>query len=541
MKNRRFLATAALAVIALFAVSSCRKSPGSRRPGGEVDPAEKFTDNPAWNITYNGREVDTDSDGTFVVDPIYVKSSDRLSYFVDLISASDYTSKYRSKVESFIQASYKSNFVADWVTTGDSRTSFNALDAGDGEWVAIAYEIKDGKLGSNYSFCKFRTRAITMREDKSFEISYAGRQDYREQDGSISVVDRISVKSYSDYPYYVSVTYPEYLRDNYNGDPVAFFNAELDAVAGGLADNEDFTGYLYSKDTDVLFDRLRHGDWTAYAYGVDNLGNLTGNWSKLDFDVEEEVASAEFSKWLGTWTVGGKSIDGKTNTYYTIDITSAENNCFYTIGNWENNKDFLFETGFGRNGGTMVFRSQYLASGTAKEYQTKDNPDGNFDIAFIGNIKVGSQTYSIDYLDSDYDIATATLSADGSTASVNPERIRVSIDNQVVTESFSSMQFVDWTFDGSIAVYSESIPALPMTMTKISGPDGTKANVRARKLPQRKTPAATAKPATKASANTASHRSAGTEVLRSSAIRSGSAQTAARRTVKTSDAVLNGR
>ena len=513
MKSRHIIPAIAMMVLAVLAVSSCRKSPGQRRPGKEEGPKVTFTDNPDWNITYNGREVDVDGDGTFVVDPIYVSSSDRLSYFVDLISMDEYASAYRSKVESFIQGSYKNNFNADWVVSGDSRTAFNALDAGDAEWVAIAYEIDgSGKLGSNYSFCKFRTKAITMREDKSYEITYGGREDYLEKDGSISVVDRIKVKSYSDYPYYIDITYPDYIRENYSGDPVGFFNDVLDGVASGLGDGEDFTGYISKGNSDVLFDRLRHGDWTAYAFGVDNLGNLTGNWSKLNFDIEEEKASEEFSKWLGTWTIGGKATDGKTSKYYNISITSAENNSFYTVADWENNEDFLFETSFDKDKGTMLFNSQYLGSEAVKEYQTKDNPDGNCDIAFIGNIIVGKDIYSIDYLDNDYRIATATLSADGTKAEVKPERIAVSIDGQKVTSEFASMQFVDWTLDGFIYVYNEVIPALPMSMTKISGPDGTRANVMGRAMPKRK--AGQAATATKAAASSQTRRNVGTGMLR---------------------------
>lgn len=524
MKSRRIFALIALTSAIVFSVLSCRKTPDNRRPGGEDTPTPgktEYVDNPSWTLTYTGREVDVAEDGaTYVVDPVYMTSNDKLNYFVDLISLDEYKSTYKSNVTSYIEGSFKNNFDKSYVDSGDSRTSFLALDAGDGSWVALAYEItSDNKLGTKYSILQFKTKAITMRKDASYELSYARRK----KDTGI-FVDAIKCKAHSDYSYYVDITYPEFLDANYGGDPVAWINARLDDIAATLNEGDNFNAYLSYGDDSIDFNRLRHGDWTAYAFGCDINGNLTGNWSKLDFDVAEETATADFNKWLGTWTIGGKSNDGKT-CYYTIGVRSAENNMYYSIEDWENVKNFIFETEFDSSTGSMWFTSQLLGSDYHDDYKSDDNQDGGYDIAFIGNIDVDGDIYSLDYIDGQYDIAEVKISSDGKSANVVPEYVTVKIDKQNYTQQYCSMQYVDWTWDGYIATYNKTIPMLPMTMTKISGPDGSMASVSVKRPAAKKAEAASAKIQTKAAAVElpATRQAAGTSAIRSSAVRSSSA------------------
>lgn len=554
MKSSRLFALAALCVAVVFSVSSCRKTPGNRRPeGGDVPGPDKkeYVDNPSWNLTYTGREVDVDKDGTtLLVDPIYMASNDKLSYFIDLITLDEYKKTYKSSPASYIEGSFKNNFEKEWVESGDSRASFNVLDAGDGSWVAIAYEItSDNKLGSKYSLCQFKTKAVTMRQDKSYELSYS-----RKTVNGV-VVDVISSNAHSDYSYYIDITYPEFLEVNYDGNPVEWINARLDDIAAGLNEGDNFNSVLSYGNDAISFDRLRHGDWTAYAFGCDINGNLTGNWSKLDFDVAEEAASADFRKWLGTWTIGGKSNDGKNNKFYTINVRSAENNLFYSIEDWENIRDFIFETEFDPGNGSMWFTSQFLGSDYYDDYKSKDNVDGGYDIAFVGNIDIDGDIYSIDYIDGQYDIAQAKISGDGKSASVVPEYVTIKIDKQNYTEQYCSMQYVDWTWDGYIATYNKTIPLLPMTMTKIAGPDGTMASVSmprpaAKKVAgaSEKATASAAGKATASAAGKAAHtnaadvelqlttgarQAAGTSALRSSAVRNSSGRSSSGRSSAT--------
>lgn len=484
---------------------SCSKENGGRRPEPKPEPdTPGLVDNPNWTITYKGREVDT-KDGVYVVDPIYVQASDKVPYYVDLISLSDYKSVYQSNPRKYAEGSFK-NFVSDYVVSGDSRTAFDALDAGDGDWVAIAYEISDGKIGSKYSLLKFKTQAVKMRKDESYQLSYDGR---KEIDGD--ECDIISVKSFSNYTYYVDIAYPDYINENYNGSPVGFFNDVLDGVAAQLKDGEDFQAYIEDGESSIAFDRLRHGDWTAYAFGTDYLGNLTGNWSELNFDIEEEEPEEEFSKWLGIWAIGSD------NLYYNITVSSAEANIAYSIQDWEVGKDasdwanqncrgYIFEAAYNRKSKDLVFNSQYLGT-------LEDDELGTFDVCFLGNILCEGQSYSI--TDIDIPLATASTSDGAKTATVNPERVTAKIDGSNYNTSFTSMQLMDVT-DKDIYVYNETVPSLPMTMTKIAEASPAK-TVAARRLPSRKLVSTGHVTATK-SFSSASRRSVnGITVLRNSA------------------------
>ncbi len=323
-KLARILSAAAAALL----VMSCSEEENRRPEPGR----DTFRENPDWTLTYKGREVDS-GDGVYVVDPVYVSSSDDIPYYVDVVSLSDYNSVYGASIAALIKGR-SSDMDKSYIFTGDSRTAFDALDAGDGEWVAIAFEVDaSGKPGSLYSFLQFRTKAVSMKEDDSFTLSYDGRKKWtdngKETDDDVDV---ISVKTSSPYSYYVDIAYPEYISSNYDGDPVKFFNAVLDDIAAGLEENEDFSGIVCRGDTSISFDRLRHGDWTAYAFGVDYLGNLTGSWSKVDFDIKEEAATEAFSKWLGTWRIGGTGYGESTAPiYYDISIESSENNMYYAV------------------------------------------------------------------------------------------------------------------------------------------------------------------------------------------------------------------
>lgn len=463
MKNI-FKSMTLLVLSSIFIMTSC-SGDGPRRPSGgnNITPPpiqNKYVENPNWTITYTGRSVDT-SNGVYVVDVIHMTSSDDKLYYLDLISSRDYSKLYNSNIGQFIEGSAK-NLIKDYITSGDSNTPFDALDAGDGDWVALAYEVdENGNPGDEYSMLQFETKAITMRQDKSYELSYGGREMREDELGSFEA-DIINIVSHSDYSYYVDISYPEYINENYSGNPVNFFNDVLDQLATQLEDGEDFTKFIYEGDTELAFEKLRHGDWTAYAFGVDYLGNLTGNWSEIKFDIEEETPTEDFKKWLGTWSIGS----GKY--FYNISISSAEANQYFAIEDWETGNDasdfanqeaknYVFEASYDELTKSLVFTSQYLGT-------LKDDDIGVFDVCFLGNISYNGQIYSI--TDINTPIAKAKMGADGKSADVEAEYVTVDIDGQYTT-TYESMQFVDIT-DTHIYTYNDNVPSFPLRMSKLS-------------------------------------------------------------------------
>ena len=123
---------------------------------------------------------------------------------------------------------------------------------------------------------------------------------------------------------------------------------------------------LSSGDITWSEQRLRSGDWTAYMIGIDSDGELSGLYQLLQFTVEQEVASAEYNRWLGTWTVSDAG-----EALFDIEIIPSENNMWYYMAGWESSNVFGFDTYdpalmpelyFDKETGKMLFISQYVNS-----------------------------------------------------------------------------------------------------------------------------------------------------------------------------------
>jgi hypothetical protein len=124
---------------------------------------------------------------------------------------------------------------------------------------------------------------------------------------------------------------------------------------------------LSSGDITWSEQRLRSGDWTAYMIGIDSDGELSGLYQLLQFTVEQEVASAEYNRWLGTWMVSDKNGE----PLFEIQIIPSENNMWYYMAGWESSNVFGFDTYdpalmpelyFDKETGKMLFISQYVNS-----------------------------------------------------------------------------------------------------------------------------------------------------------------------------------
>lgn len=488
MNNIYRFALAALS--ALLLLSSCSDDgSGKRRPIEPVVPGGgDFVENSDWTITYTGRSVQT-TNGVYIVDNIHVASTDNVRYYLDVVNGDDYKNTYGSNVGKLIKGSFE-NMVSDYVTTGDSDVSFDRL--ADGQWVAVAYEVNsDGSLGKKYSLLQFSPVDFSMRKTDDFRISVSPRKTA--SDGK--TVDEVSVTSSSPVSYYVDVTYPEYI-DSFEGSnttekTTAFFNSVLDNLAAGLSDDEDFSGLLSLGNSTVEFERLRSGDWTAYAFGVDYNGFLTGEYASYDFNLKEEEMTEDFSKWLGKWKIGD------SNTSYDITVSNSEANYYYLISGWEtgadasdfaneNAKDYQFEASFTKGSPDLTFITNYLGT-------LHDDQIGDFDVMFVGNIDVkdaNGHPYCI--VDENIPVATAKLSDDGNSATVTGEKVTASIDGNNRLATFISMQFVDLTNDNTYTYNGgtgeKPIPVFPLSMTRTGNETITVPNSLPRRAVRRSAP-----------------------------------------------------
>lgn len=111
--------------------------------------------------------------------------------------------------------------------------------------------------------------------------------------------------------------------------------------------------------------RLRSGDWHLFMIGLDPDGELSGLYQSYGFNIEQEVATDEYNRWLGTWAVA----DMSGSEYFDITIIPSENNMWYYMGGWESTNVYSFDTNdpalmpelfFDKMTGKMYFVSQYV-------------------------------------------------------------------------------------------------------------------------------------------------------------------------------------
>ena len=299
-----------------------------------------------------------------------------------------------------------------------------------------------------------------LQENKDWNIGYAGRVEFTEQDGSVIPVDDILVQGTGATPYLVSVI----SRDNYasyEGDLEAFLKDEL-------AYNSD---YVYnSSPMTIHFDPFRHGTWYGFVIGLTEDKKLTGEYAYAKFEVSEEEPTAEYLAWLGKWTIGSGRVS------YDITISQEEANYVYRIDGWETGSSIdkntgtvmdqeYLETFFDASTKRMYFTSQYIQS-------YKDEYLGDVDELFLGQIDydgiLAPQGLYI-ITDEGLDLAEARMAQDGTAATVLPCSVRTNIDNKEEFEApFYNMQY--FCDDGKQwYVYNENVPTLPLAMVRKGG------------------------------------------------------------------------
>ena len=115
----------------------------------------------------------------------------------------------------------------------------------------------------------------------------------------------------------------------------------IHAALGAGGKIEDYT-YLGSSDEPFEINRLQSGKYAIVAYGFDKSGQHTQTYSIDTLDIKEEIATAEYEKWLGTYTFKGKcdvnQDDGtvvEEEREYNITIEPIDNNFMYRLRGWE--------------------------------------------------------------------------------------------------------------------------------------------------------------------------------------------------------------
>lgn len=206
--------------------------------------------------------------------------------------------------------------------------------------------------------------------------------------------------------------------------------------------------------------RLRSGEWTVYMIGIDSDGELSGLYQEFQFTVEQETATNEYNRWLGTWMVSDKNGDD----LFEIQIIPSENNMWYYMAGWESANIFGFDTYdpalmpelfFDKETGNMFFISQYV--------NTMVSGNESVDFYFTGTF-----TYGNTYVLGD-EVLNLRMAESSFVNSIYSEAMINALQfvNSGMTFPIESICYMYYNGSQPSAI-SMAVPTLPLTMTRVT-------------------------------------------------------------------------
>lgn len=241
-----------------------------------------------------------------------------------------------------------------------------------------------------------------MRLNDAWKVMYVGKDEINNETYD-HVVRVISTDNNS---YAITLVYAE-AYDPYKVKDLA--DAMLVDLKAFLAEyNEQnatsftFADMLYTGNGADPFD-LDPGVYRAVAVGFTPAGEVSGLFAISDeFEVEEQLASANYRAWLGDWTV-----EGQNGAISTVNIAKKHANRSFVMTGWEGFDDLEVEVEYNAELDAMFFYSQlvaedydlgeeygkadiYLFAGDEDGYYY-DNKDGDYYIAIAGILDGGQR------------------------------------------------------------------------------------------------------------------------------------------------------
>lgn len=319
---------------------------------------------------------------------------------------------------------------------------------------------------------------VKIEENPDWTVTYLGRNDFEEADGTVSRVEEFRFKYTGNNWFIVRSLQDGVLQDSYDGSLKDFFTAEAKAVVDAAGDGKWYennnNAFDKSQTGVVAFDLLFHGNYTTYLIELNAKGGITGKYAKHTHPVEEEEAVPNFSRWIGKWHVA----DGYSA--YDITVSKAENNYFYFVDGWETgpsvteqmnmDEDWIY-TRYNKTDGNMYFYGQFVSA-------YEDETLGDVDEMFVGTY-MGPDGEYVDGEGADYQWDIAYAEQSGETFSIKP--VTLEFDNGF-TAPIKTMRYTRYVYkDKSWAHYNTGgVPTLPLTMTRIEVLQGP---AKAHKLP----------------------------------------------------------
>ena len=306
---------------------------------------------------------------------------------------------------------------------------------------------------------------VKITENPDWTVTYLGRADFEEADGTVSRVEEFRFKYTGSNWFIVRSLKDGVLEESYDGSLKDFFTAEakavVDAADGSKWYENNNNAFDKGQTGIVAFDLLFHGNYVTYIIEMNAKGNITGNYAKAAHQVEEEAAVANYTRWIGKWHVAD------AYAAYDITISPVENNYFYIVDGWETgpsvteqmnmDEDWIY-TRYNKNDGNMYFYGQFVCA-------YEDENLGDVDEMFVGTY-LGPDGEYVDGEGADYQYDIAHTEQSGETFSIKPEILE--FDNGFTTP-IKTMRYTRYVYkDKSWAHFNTGgVPTLPLTMTRI--------------------------------------------------------------------------
>ena len=325
-------------------------------------------------------------------------------------------------------------------------------------FICSAIDDETGLPYGKASEITYRTRRdpSVFERNSSWTISRGDRllnnQDKMEYDNFICESDDdqtyvvLTIKD-SDFEYY------------YKSDLRALFE-DYQSSFGFEEGSSKWKSVLSSGDIIWPEQRLRSGEWTVYMIGIDSDGELSGLYQEFQFTVEQETATNEYNRWLGTWMVSDKNGDD----LFEIQIIPSENNMWYYMAGWESANIFGFDTYdpalmpelfFDKETGNMFFISQYV--------NTMVSGNESVDFYFTGTF-----TYGNTYVLGD-EVLNLRMAESSFVNSIYSEAMINALQfvNSGMTFPIESICYMYYNGSQPSAI-SMAVPTLPLTMTRVT-------------------------------------------------------------------------
>ena len=308
---------------------------------------------------------------------------------------------------------------ADWLSyTGTRTVRTDSLvfyvtenDAIDDRYTTVTLTSTGGAVTETILITQ---EGYGMTLNENWSISYYGK--YKEGSTYYDRVDYIC----NDEVQYITLVGEWVYYEDYSVEDL--FEEVQDILSSGSEDDYYVMNYeASSTSVNYLYDPFNSSsEYIAYMFAVDDDGLLTGLYQKSEtFYTEQFQATSAYKAWYGTWTY----TDALGNTG-TISIKMNNSNINYYLcldGGVYSHKSL-----FNEDDGTLIIRGGLTQYGSWISSTKTFYTYGIYAASYLGGdalTVVGEENY---------DIATCTLSDDGTTATVTTAEITTS-DGQTGT------------------------------------------------------------------------------------------------------------